>query len=208
MSRTLDEVMLYLDCPRKYSLAKAGAVKEMSDNDKTKSKVKEGIKEYIASNISLEKFKEIIGSELITHGKTTVKVEAIYNLVKDNIDKLNDTSYILTVALKMPTGGYEKSLYYNIHQVVNCENKELKFNVIILNVTPKLEQIVLPPRNEDQALEIKLMVNSVDRLINMVEKEQLVYIKRPNNITCSSCVYNSECKPICFTRESKEVKNV
>ena len=204
MSKTLDEVLLYLECPRKYSLSKVGAVKEMSDNDKTKLKVKEAIREYIASNISLEKFKEIIGSETITHGKTTVKIEAIYNLVKDNIDKLNDTSYILTVALKMPTGGYEKSLYYNIHQVVNCNNTELKFNVIILNVTPKLEQIVLPPRSKDQTLEIKLMVNAVDRLIDMVEKEQLVYIKRPNNITCSSCVYNSECRPICFTREVKD----
>ena len=203
MSRTLDEVLLYLECPRKYSLSKVGAVKELSENDRTKSKAKEAIKQYVTSSISLEKFKEIIGGETISHGKTTVKVEAIYNLVKDNIDKLNDKDYILTVALKMPTGGYEKSLYYNIHQVVNCENKELKFNVIILNVTPKLEQIVLPPRNEDQALEIKLMVNSVDRLINMVEKEQLVYIKRPNNISCSSCPYNAECKPICFTREVK-----
>ena len=205
MSKTLDEVLLYLECPRKYSLSKVGAVKEMSDNDKTKSKVKEAIKEYIASNISLEKFKEIIGSETITHGKTSVKVEAIYNLAKDNIDKLNDKDYILTVALKMPTGGYEKSLYYNIHQVVNCNNTELKFNVVILNVTPKLEQIVLPPRSKDQTLEIKLMVNAVDRLIDMVEKEQLVYIKRPNNISCSSCPYNSECKPICFTREVKDV---
>lgn len=207
MSKTLDEVMLYLDCPRKYSLAKAGAVKIVSDNDTMKSKVKEAIKQYLASSISLEKFKEIAGGESITHsGKTTVKVENIYNLVKDNIDKLSDKDYILTVALKTPTGGYEKSLYYNIHQVVNCENKELKFNVVVLNVNPKLEQITLAPRNRDQALEIKLLVNAVDRLIDMVEKNQLVYIKRPNNISCSSCPYNGECKPICFTRESKEVK--
>ena len=39
MSKTLDEVLLYLECPRKYSLSKVGAVKEMSDNDKTKLKV-------------------------------------------------------------------------------------------------------------------------------------------------------------------------
>ena len=204
--KDLNDVMLYLDCPRKYAFSKAGVVKEVSDNDRTKSKVKEAVSEFIKSNISLDKFKEIIGGDIITHGKTTVKVNAIYNLVETNKDKLNDESYILTVALRTPTDGYEKSLYYNIHQVINCENKELKFNMIVLNVNPKLEQITLAPRTKEQVDEVNLIVKGVDRLIDMVEKNQLVYIKRPNNITCSSCSYNGECKPICFTRESKEVK--
>ena len=204
--KSLNEVMLYLDCPRKYSFSKVGVVKEASENDKTKSKVKEAVLEFVKSNISLDKFKEIIGGETISHGKTTVKVDAIYSLVEANKDKLNDDSYILTVALKTPTGGYEKSLYYNIHQVIDCENKELKFNMIVLNVSPKLEQIILPPRTKEQVDEVNLIVKGVDRLIDMVEKNQLVYIKRPNNITCSSCPYNNECKPLCFTRENKEVK--
>ena len=197
----LDEVMMYLDCPRKYSFSKAGVAKEVSDNEKTKSKVKEAIKQYLTSSISLDKFKEIIGGDTITHGKTTVKVDAIYNLVETNKDKLGDESYILTVALRTPTDGYEKSLYYNIHQVINCENKELKFNMIVLNVNPKLEQITLVPRTKEQVEEVNLIVKGVDRLISIVEKEHLMYIKRPNNITCSSCPYNKECKPICFSRE-------
>lgn len=204
--KDLNDVMLYLDCPRKYSFSKAGVVKEVSDNDRTKSRVKEAVSEFIKSNISLDKFKEIIGGDIITHGKTTVKVDAIYNLVETNKDKLSDESYILTVTLRTPTDGYEKSLYYNIHQVINCENKELKFNMIVLNVNPKLEQITLAPRTKEQVDEVNIIVKGVDRLIDMVEKNQLVYIKRPNNITCSSCPYNKECKPICFTRESKEVK--
>ena len=174
--KNLNEVMLYLDCPRKYSFEKVGLKKGKSDNDKMKQKVKEAISKYLETEMTALQFADEVGT--ISHGKTVVKVDGLYNLIKENKDKLLDKDYILTVVLKTPTDGYEKSLYYNIHQVINCENKEL---------------------NE--------LVKSVDRLIDMVEKEQLVYIKRPNNITCSSCVYNAECKPICFSRD-KEVKNV
>lgn len=200
--KNLNEVMLYLDCPRKYSFEKVGLKKGKSDNDKMKQKVKEAISKYLETEMTALQFADEVGT--ISHGKTVVKVDGLYNLIKENKDKLLDKDYILTVVLKTPTDGYEKSLYYNIHQVINCENKELKFNVIVLNVNPKLEQIILKPRTEAQVKEINELVKSVDRLIDMVEKEQLVYIKRPNNITCSSCVYNSECKPICFTREIKE----
>lgn len=196
--KSLNEVMLYLDCPRKYSFEKVGLKKEKSDNDKLKQRVKEAIKKYLEKDLTLLQFTDEVG----IIGKT--KVDALYNLIQENKDKLLDKDYILTVVLKTPTDGYERSLYYNIHQVINCENKELKFNVIVLNVNPKLEQVTLKPRTEEQVKEINELVKSVDRLIDMVEKEQLVYIKRPNNITCSSCVYNSECKPICFTREIKE----
>ncbi len=195
--KSLNEVMLYLDCPRKYSFEKVGLKKEKSDNDKMKQRVKEAIKKYLENDLTLLQFTDEVG----IIGKT--KVDALYNLIQENKDKLLDKDYILTVVLKTPTDGYERSLYYNIHQVINCENKELKFNVIVLNVNPKLEQVTLKPRTEEQVKEINELVKSVDRLIDMVEKEQLVYIKRPNNITCSSCVYNSECKPICFTREVK-----
>lgn len=200
--KNLNEVMLYLDCPRKYSFEKVGLKKGKSDNDKMKQKVKEAISKYLETEMTALQFADEVGT--ISHGKTVVKVDGLYNLIKENKDKLLDKDYILTVVLKTPTDGYEKSLYYNIHQVINCENKELKFNVIVLNVNPKLEQIILKPRTEAQVKEINELVKSVDRLIDMVEKEQLVYIKRPNNITCSSCVYNSECKPICFTREVKD----
>ena len=200
--KNLNEVMLYLDCPRKYSFEKVGLKKGKSDNDKMKQKVKEAISKYLETEMTALQFSDEVGT--ISHGKTVVKVDGLYNLIKENKDKLLDKDYILTVVLKTPTDGYEKSLYYNIHQVINCENKELKFNVIVLNVNPKLEQIILKPRTEAQVKEINELVKSVDRLIDMVEKEQLVYIKRPNNITCSSCVYNAECKPICFTREIKE----
>lgn len=200
--KSLNEVMLYLDCPRKYSFEKVGLKKEKSDNDKLKQRVKEAIKKYLEKDLTLLQFTDEVG----IIGKT--KVDALYNLIQENKDKLLDKDYILTVVLKTPTDGYERSLYYNIHQVIDCANKELKFNMIVLNVNPKLEQVTLKPRTEAQVKEINELVKSVDRLIDMVEKEQLVYIKRPNNITCSSCVYNSECKPICFTRESKEVKNV
>lgn len=196
--KSLNEVMLYLDCPRKYSFEKVGLKKEKSDNDKLKQRVKEAIKKYLEKDLTLLQFTDEVG----IIGKT--KVDALYNLIQENKDKLLDKDYILTVVLKTPTDGYERSLYYNIHQVINCENKELKFNVIVLNVNPKLEQVTLKPRTEEQVKEINELVKSVDRLIDMVEKEQLVYIKRPNNITCSSCVYNSECKPICFTREVKD----
>lgn len=196
--KSLNEVMLYLDCPRKYSFEKVGLKKEKSDNDKLKQRVKEAIKKYLEKDLTLLQFTDEVG----IIGKT--KVDALYNLIQENKDKLLDKDYILTVVLKTPTDGYERSLYYNIHQVINCENKELKFNVIVLNVNPKLEQVTLKPRTEEQVKEINELVKSVDRLIDMVEKEQLVYIKRPNNITCSSCVYNNECKPICFTREIKE----
>lgn len=196
--KSLNEVMLYLDCPRKYSFEKVGLKKEKSDNDKLKQRVKEAIKKYLEKDLTLSQFTDEVG----IIGKT--KVDALYNLIQENKDKLLDKDYILTVVLKTPTDGYERSLYYNIHQVINCENKELKFNVIVLNVNPKLEQVTLKPRTDEQVKEINELVKSVDRLIDMVEKEQLVYIKRPNNITCSSCVYNSECKPICFTREIKE----
>lgn len=196
--KSLNEVMLYLDCPRKYSFEKVGLKKEKSDNDKLKQRVKEAIKKYLEKDLTLLQFTDEVG----IIGKT--KVDALYNLIQENKDKLLDKDYILTVVLKTPTDGYERSLYYNIHQVINCENKELKFNVIVLNVNPKLEQVTLKPRTDEQVKEINELVKSVDRLIDMVEKEQLVYIKRPNNITCSSCVYNSECKPICFTREIKE----
>lgn len=196
--KSLNEVMLYLDCPRKYSFEKVGLKKEKSDNDKLKQRVKEAIKKYLEKDLTLLQFTDEVG----IIGKT--KVDALYNLIQENKDKLLDKDYILTVVLKTPTDGYERSLYYNIHQVINCENKELKFNVIVLNVNPKLEQVTLKPRTDEQVKEINELVKSVDRLIDMVEKEQLVYIKRPNNITCSSCVYNSECKPICFTREVKD----
>ena len=196
--KSLNEVMLYLDCPRKYSFEKVGLKKEKSDNDKLKQRVKEAIKKYLENDLTLLQFTDEVG----IIGKT--KVDALYNLIQENKDKLLDKDYILTVVLKTPTDGYERSLYYNIHQVINCENKELKFNVIVLNVNPKLEQVTLKPRTDEQVKEINELVKSVDRLIDMVEKEQLVYIKRPNNITCSSCVYNSECKPICFTREVKD----
>lgn len=196
--KSLNEVMLYLDCPRKYSFEKVGLKKEKSDNDKLKQRVKEAIKKYLEKDLTLLQFTDEVG----IIGKT--KVDALYNLIQENKDKLLDKDYILTVVLKTPTDGYERSLYYNIHQVINCENKELKFNVIVLNVNPKLEQVTLKPRTDEQVKEINELVKSVGRLIDMVEKEQLVYIKRPNNITCSSCVYNSECKPICFTREIKE----
>lgn len=196
--KSLNEVMLYLDCPRKYSFEKVGLKKEKSDNDKLKQRVKEAINKYLEKDLTLLQFTDEVG----IIGKT--KVDALYNLIQENKDKLLDKDYILTVVLKTPTDGYERSLYYNIHQVINCENKELKFNVIVLNVNPKLEQVTLKPRTEEQVKEINELVKSVDRLIDMVEKEQLVYIKRPNNITCSSCVYNNECKPICFTREIKE----
>lgn len=199
--KSLNEVMLYLDCPRKYSFEKVGLKKEKSDNDKLKQRVKEAIKKYLEKDLTLLQFTDEVG----IIGKT--KVDALYNLIQENKDKLLDKDYILTVVLKTPTDGYERSLYYNIHQVINCENKELKFNVIVLNVNPKLEQVTLKPRTDEQVKEINELVKSVDRLIDMVEKEQLVYIKRPNNITCSSCAYNSECKPICFTREIKEVAN-
>lgn len=199
--KNLNEVMLYLDCPRKYSFEKVGLKKEKSDNDKMKQRVKEAIKKYLEQDLTSLQFADEVG----IIGKT--KVDALYNLIQENKDKLLDKDYILTVVLKTPTDGYERSLYYNIHQVINCDNKELKFNVIVLNVNPKLEQVTLKPRTEEQVKEINELVKSVDRLIDMVEKEQLVYIKRPNNITCSSCVYNAECKPICFTREIKEVKN-
>ena len=193
--KNLNEVMLYLDCPRKYSFEKVGLKKEKSDNDKLKQRVKDAIKKYLENDLTLLQFTDEVG----IIGKT--KVDALYNLIQENKDKLLDKDYILTVVLKTPTDGYERSLYYNIHQVINCENKELKFNVIVLNVNPKLEQVTLKPRTEEQVKEVTELVKSVDRLIDMVEKEQLVYIKRPNNITCSSCVYNNECKPICFTRE-------
>ena len=196
--KSLNEVMLYLDCPRKYSFEKVGLKKEKSDNDKLKQRVKEAIKKYLEKDLTLLQLTDEVG----IIGKT--KVDALYNLIQENKDKLLDKDYILTVVLKTPTDGYERSLYYNIHQVINCENKELKFNVIVLNVNPKLEQVTLKPRTDEQVKEINELVKSVDRLIDMVEKEQLVYIKRPNNITCSSCVYNSECKPICFTREVKD----
>lgn len=196
--KSLNEVMLYLDCPRKYSFEKVGLKKEKSDNDKLKQRVKEAIKKYLEKDLTLLQFTDEVG----IIGKT--KVDALYNLIQENKDKLLDKDYILTVVLKTPTDGYERSLYYNIHQVINYENKELKFNVIVLNVNPKLEQVTLKPRTDEQVKEINELVKSVDRLIDMVEKEQLVYIKRPNNITCSSCVYNAECKPICFTRETKE----
>lgn len=200
--KNLNEVMLYLDCPRKYSFEKVGLKKDKSDNDKMKQKVKEVINKYLETEMTALQFANEVGT--ISHGKTVVKVDGLYNLIQENKDKLLDKDYILTVVLKTPTDGYEKSLYYNIHQVINCDNKELKFNVIVLNVNPKLEQIILKPRTEAQVKEINELVKSVDRLIDMVEREQLVYIKRPNNITCSSCVYNAECKPICFTRETKE----
>jgi len=196
--KSLNEVMLYLDCPRKYSFEKVGLKKEKSDNDKLKQRVKDAIKKYLEKDLTLLQFTDEVG----IIGKT--KVDALYNLIQENKDKLLDKDYILTVVLKTPTDGYERSLYYNIHQVINCENKELKFNIIVLNVNPKLEQVTLKPRTDEQVKEINELVKSVDRLIDMVEKEQLVYIKRPNNITCSSCVYNSECKPICFTREVKD----
>ena len=200
--KSLNEVMSYLDCPRKYSFEKVGLKKEKSDNDKMKQRVKEAIKKYLEQDLTALQFADEVG----IIGKT--KVDALYNLIQENKDKLLDKDYILTVVLKTPTDGYERSLYYNIHQVINCDNKELKFNVIVLNVNPKLEQVTLKPRTEAQVKEINELVKSVDRLIDMVEKEQLVYIKRPNNITCSSCVYNAECKPICFTREVKDGENV
>lgn len=196
--KSLNDVILYLACPRKYSFEKAGVVKERSDNDKMKQRVKEAIKKYLEKDLTASQFAEEVG----TIGKT--KVDALYNLLQENKAKLLDKDYILTVVLKTPTDGYEKSLYYSIHQVIDCANKELKFNVIVLNVNPKLEQVTLKPRTEAQVKEINELVKSVDRLIDMVEKEQLVYIKRPNNITCSGCVYNSECRPVCFTREVKD----
>jgi hypothetical protein len=195
----LNDVLLYLDCPKKFALSKAGVVKEASDNDKLKAKVKDAILKCLQNNLTVVQFADEVGT--ITHGKTNVKVDSLYNLIQDNKDKLLDKDYRLSVALKTPTNGYEQSLYYNLYQVLECENKELKFNVIVLNINPKLEQITLAPRTQEQIKEAKLMVQSVDRIINTVEKEQLVYIKRPNNINCSSCCYNKECKPLCFTRE-------
>ena len=186
----LNDVLLYLDCPKKFALSKAGIVKDASDNDKLKTKVKDAILKCLQSNLTVVQFAEEVGT--ITHGKTNVKVDGLYKLIQENKDKLLDKDYRLNVSLKTPTNGYEQSLYYNLYQVLECDNKELKFNVVVLNVNPKLEQVILSPRTQEQIKEAKLIVQSVDRIINTVEKEQLVYIKRPNNINCSSCGYNKE----------------
>ena len=198
----LKEILMYLDCPKKFALSKAGVLAEKSDNDKLKTKVKEAVLKVLQENLSLEKFKELLGGDIITHGKTNVKVDGLYKLIQDNTDVLLDKDCLLIVSLRTPN--YEQSLYYNLYQVIECDNKELKFNVIVLNVNPKLEQVTLAPRSLEKIEEAKVLIKGVERIINTVEKEQLVYIKRPNNINCSSCVYNKECKPLCFTREESK----
>lgn len=194
----LNDVLLYLECPRKFSFAKANVEKSLSDNDKMKKRVKEVVLRTLKENLDITKFVDEIGAV----GK--VKTDVLYKLIQDNKDKILDENKILVVALKTPTDGYEKSLFYNIHQVIEKGNKELHFNVIVLNVTPKLEEVTLKPRSPEQINEINLLMKSVERVINVVEKEQLVYLKRPNTISCNACVYNAECKPLCFTREVKD----
>ena len=195
----LKKIINYLDCPRKYSLEEVGATKILSDNTQLKIKVKEAVMKKIKEDISYDKFVEIVGANDITHGKTTVNMRKLYLLLEVEADKLKDN--IVTVSLRTPTNGYEQSLYYNISQVINYGNKELTFACVILNTTPKVDIIKLPPRTEEQVKEINDLLKSVERAIQAVEKEKLAYIKRPNNITCAACEYNKECKPICFYKE-------
>ena len=59
--KSLNEVMSYLDCPRKYSFEKVGLKKEKSDNDKMKQRVKEAIKKYLEQDLTALQFADEVG---------------------------------------------------------------------------------------------------------------------------------------------------
>lgn len=195
--KNLNEVMMYLDCPRKYSFATVGGMKEdMSPNTIVKVNVKKAVTELIQNNIDLDKFKSIVGGDTITHSnRTNIKTELLYNLIKNSDLKKDDE---IKIALKKTD--YSKSLYYTMHQVLERDNKELVFKVVILNTVPVIDIITIAPRSKSEVLEVNQLFTGTNRLIEMVDKNNLIYIKRPNNINCSTCLYNKECKPICFTR--------
>lgn len=195
--KNLNEVMMYLDCPRKYSFATVGDMKEdMSPNTIVKVNVKKAIEELLKDNISLDKFKSIVGGDTITHsGRTNIKTELLYNLIKNSDLKTSDN---IKVSLKKTD--YSKSLYYAMHQVIEKNNEELVFKVIILNTVPVIDTITIAPRSKEEIDEVNQLYIGTNRLMEMVDKNNLIYIKRPNNINCSTCLYNKECKPICFSR--------
>lgn len=200
--KTLNEIMSYLDCPRKYSFATVGGMKEdMSPNTVVKVNVKKAIDELIKNNIDLDKFKSIVGGDTITHsGRTNIKTELLYNLIKNS--DLKDTDEIKIVLKRTD---YSKSLYYTMHQVLERDNKEMIFKVVILNSVPVIDTVTIAPRSKEEVDEVNQLYVGTNRLIEIVDKNNLVYIKRPNNISCSGCVYNKECQPLCFTRKDEEV---
>lgn len=200
--KTLDEIMAYLDCPRKYSFMTVGDIKEdMSPNTIVKVNVKKAVTEVLKNNIGLDKFKSIVGGETITHsGRTTIKTELLYNLIKNS--DLKETDEIKVVLKKTD---YSKSLYYTMYQVIEKQNAELVFKVIILNTVPIIDTVTLAPKSKSEVMEVNLLNMGVNRVIDLVDKNNLLYIKRPNNISCSGCLYNKECKPLCFTRKDEEV---
>lgn len=200
--KTLDEIISYLDCPRKYSFTQVVGMKEdMSPNTLVKVNVKKAIVELLINKIDLDKFKSIVGGDVINHsGRTNVKTELLYNLIKGSDLKKDDE---IKVVLRKTD--YNKSLYYTMHQVLERDNKELVLKVIILNTVPVIDTVTIAPRSKKEIDEVNQLYVGTNRLIEMVDKNNLVYIKRPNNISCSGCVYNKECEPLCFTRKDEEV---
>lgn len=194
--KSLNEIMYYLECPRKYSFYGTSNVEqELSDNDKLKKKVKEGVLKILKENISYDAFIR----EYSTHEITEVtNVSKLYEIVDTNRAAFTDNTIIKIALRKVDV---DTSLYYNMSQVLENDNKELTFNTIILNKTPKFEQFKMQPRTKEQVEEINNQFKSIERIIDIVEKDNLPFIKRPNAITCKGCIFNKECKPICFERE-------
>lgn len=190
--KTLNEIMAYLECPRKYSFINLVGVKEdLSKNSLIKKSVINAINKYRESKICVVDFAKLLDENIQTD------IEELYNIVCDL--KSEDE-----VKVVLKTYDFSKSVYYNIHQVIEKDNKELKYKVIVLNKHPKVIDVVIPSRTKEQVEEINNLVKGTQRVIDIVEQENLPFIKRPNNISCSSCLYNKECKPICFEREDEE----
>lgn len=187
--KSLNEILAYLDCPRKYSFINLVGVREdLSKNAIIKRSIINAIEKYRKDKINLIDFAKLIDKESQTD------IKELYDITCS----LNKEDEIKVV---MKTYDFNKSLYYNIHQVIERENKELKYKVIVLNRHPKVMDVIIPSRTKEQVDEINNLFRGTQRIIDIVEKESLPYIKRPNNISCSTCLYNKECKPICFERQ-------
>lgn len=187
--KILDEILAYLECPRKYSFINLVGVKEdLSKNSLIKKSVVNAINKYRENKMSAMEFANLIDNNIQTD------LLELYNIVCEL--KPEDE-----VKVVLKTYDFNKSIYYSLYQVVERNNEPIKYKVIVLNKHPKVMDVVLEPRTKEQVEEINNLIKGTSRVIDIVEKEQLPFIKRPNNISCSSCLYNKECKPICFERE-------
>lgn len=202
MSKTISAVVSYLSCEKQYEYEKNGVEKREQDNQMLKTVLHKAITELFDENLTKEAFIKRVGTDYVTHGvarPVVISVADIYDVLLENKDKIDLTKQILKIEYKTPST-YATSLYYNLHQVIEKQNEELKFCAVILNKKPVVAEYSLPVKTQEETIFLKSLYENVIKRLDTTE----TYLTKVGPISCVSCAFNYLCKPVGFTKEQGE----